>query len=204
MKKKIEISFVVLLITISNFGWASNNPPTLWQSIKITNTADPKCLECLNKLLNSYEGEYDAGNEAISYRMFAIKYKKEWFMLTLDNLNNLSSYRAFPEADSVQMLSNNLTADLCKFLQKKLYVKNERKYNECLAVGDIPIKRYYELNREGRNAFKSIYMLEFGKQPNTFFKTLAKPFKAIAKLFKKPKVPDAKKATESIPVTKAK
>ncbi|GAB4477609.1 MAG: hypothetical protein OHK0057_27520 [Thermoflexibacter sp.] len=200
MIKVLKLIGIMMFLIISKTTYAYELAPL---PISKTKTPiDPKCLECLNKLLNSYEGEYDVGtSEVISYRMFAIKYKKEWFMLAIDNVNNLSSYRAIPNADSVQILSEDLTADLCKFLEKQFYVKTERKYNECLAVGDIPIKRYYALNKEGKKAFKGIYTLEFGKQPSPVLKAIVAPFKAIMKVIKKPKVPDPNKAIKEIPVT---
>jgi hypothetical protein len=194
---------IIMFLIISKTSYAYEHAPLPILKIKVG--IDPKCLDCLNKLLNSYEGEYDTGTEeVVSYRMFAIKYRKEWFMLAIDNINNLSSYRAIPNADSVQILSEDLTADLCKLLEKQFYVKAERKYNECLAVGDIPIKRYYALNGDGKSAFKSIYTLEFGKQPSPVLKAIVAPFKAIFKMIKKPKVPDPNKAIKEIPVTTSK
>lgn len=175
VKLLFAFSVCCVFLFFSHQGVAQDNPCSCL----------PSCTFQGYDIVPSYSSKYkDKNGEEVDFHLFAIKYQKEWFFVTNDAKEDLSSYTVLVKTNKIEPHTQNFTDALCRVMKKGYYKIKYRKPTKCLRVGDIDLNNYYCITWKGRIVLKAILKLEENIDPKGVLDIIATPFTAIADLFK--------------------
>lgn len=173
--KKLFFLFIVLFIVVGNLQSQdlASNPPA----------PPPPCAKALEEMAVSYRG---VSMDSIAYKLFAIKYRKDWILVVLDNKQNFYTFKKSPDGQELIRNPKLFDDNICKLISaNSLDIKIRPK-----TIAQLDLACYYKFNRAGRRFYNALIALDDPNAGKGFWDAvigvLALPVKGFAFVFIKP------------------
>ncbi|MGD1843752.1 MAG: hypothetical protein ACFB0B_23090 [Thermonemataceae bacterium] len=130
------------------------------------------CMQILEQIEASYNGRTENDN---TYKLYAIKNKKEWIFLVTDS-THISSF-AKTKKGALNRQDNFYRDNTCKIVENKWLIKHE----ERTSVDGLALFCYYTFTKEGQKfytSYKRVNTLNSVQEKTGFFKTIWNVIKA--------------------------
>ncbi|WP_299458830.1 hypothetical protein [uncultured Microscilla sp.] len=143
----------------------------------------PPCAKTLEEMAVSYRG---TSLQQIAYKLFAIKYKKDWVLVVLDEKQNFYTFKKSPDGNELIRNSKLFDDNICKLISSNtLDIKIKPK-----TIAQLDLACYYKFNRAGRRFYNSLIALDDPSAGKGFWDAVAGvlvlPVKGLAFIFVKP------------------
>lgn len=125
----------------------------------------PEEAKWLNRLPQSTEKVVSAGEISVKFQLWAVKHKKQWFILSSDSANvYLMVYDK--KAGTAKTASGFLASGLIRILQTDNYKSKEKGTK----VDDIRFEKYFKPKSKSKKLIKKLLLLENPTEaPKGFF-----------------------------------
>ncbi|HAS45834.1 MAG TPA: hypothetical protein DCS93_35460 [Microscillaceae bacterium] len=167
---------MIMLFFLAKVTWSqdtTSNPPP----------PPPPCAKILEEMAVSYRGMTPS---QVAYKLFAIKYKKDWILVALDDDQNFYTYKKTPDSDEFIRNPKLFDDNICKLISTNtLDIKIKAR-----TVANYDLVCYYKFNKYGRRFYNSMIALDDPSAARSFWDTLlgilALPIKGLAAITVKP------------------
>lgn len=168
--------FTVFLLLLTNPTWSqdkTSNPPA----------PPPPCAKTLEEMAVSYRGMTPS---QVAFKLFAIKYKKDWILVALDANQNFYTYKKKPDSDDFIRNPKLFDDNICKLISANtLDIKIKPQ-----TVANYDLVCYYKFNKYGRRFYNALIALDDPSAAkgfwDKFLEIIALPVKGLAAITVKP------------------
>lgn len=173
--KKFFFFILILSFTTGNV-WSqdsTSNPPA----------PPPPCAKNLEEMAVSYRGKT---LDQIAYKLYAIKYRKDWVLVVLDERQHFYTFKKSPDSDDLIRSPKLFDDNICKLITtNSIDIKIKPR-----TIAQLDLACYYQFNKSGRRFYNAMIALDDPSAARGFWDTLigilALPIKGLAAITIKP------------------
>ncbi len=174
MKKFFLLTMILFFLAKVTWGQdTTSNPPP----------PPPPCAKVLEEMAVSYRGMTPS---QVAYKLFAIKYKKDWILVVLDDNQNFYTYKKTPDSEDFVRNTKLFDDNICKLITTNtLDIKIKSR-----TVAKYELVCFYKFNKYGRRFYNSMIALDDPSAAKGFWDTvlgiIVLPIKGLAAITVKP------------------